>query len=66
MLQKNLKQALPEEENNKFIIEKQFKGEVRAWTESTSTSPGSGRHLGHYKSLYTHPPPDMEPEEKKA
>lgn len=28
-----------------------FKGKIRAWKESTTTSP-SGRHLGWYKSLY--------------
>lgn len=65
MLLSNLKQALLEEENNKFITEEQFKGKVKAWRESTSTSPGSGRHLGHYMVLYTAPPNGMEHKEKE-
>ena len=32
------------------ISEKEFSGKLRAWRESTSTSP-SGLHLGHYKAL---------------
>jgi ribonuclease HI len=32
------------------ISEKEFTGKLRAWRESTSTSP-SGLHLGHYKAL---------------
>jgi hypothetical protein len=29
-----------------------FKGKIRSWKESTTTSP-SGRHLGRYKALFT-------------
>lgn len=32
------------------ITESEFVGQLRAWTESTTTSP-SGLHLGHYKAL---------------
>ena len=33
------------------ITFKNFQGKISKWKESTSTSP-SGRHLGHYKSLF--------------
>ena len=36
----------------KFVTKEEFRGKMKAWRESTSTSP-SGRHLGHYKSLIT-------------
>lgn len=43
----------------------EFKGKIKSWKESTSTSP-SGRHLGRYKSLYAQGPyhydPDGDPE----
>ena len=42
MLLANMKQALPEEKDNAFITEDQFGGKVKAWRESTSTSPSSG------------------------
>jgi hypothetical protein len=32
------------------ITENEYSGKVRAWNESTSTSP-SGLHLGHYKVM---------------
>ena len=37
-------------ESFKFVTVKEFQGKMKAWRESTTTSP-SGRHLGHYKSL---------------
>jgi hypothetical protein len=42
---------------NHEITEKDFKGKIRSWNESTTTSP-SGRHLGRYKVLYTIIPQD--------
>ena len=30
----------------------EFKGKMKVWSEQTTTSP-SGRHLGHYKALFT-------------
>ena len=56
LLLKNLRQALPEEEDRKYITREQFIGKIKAWRESMSTSPSSGRHLGHYKVLLTAPP----------
>jgi hypothetical protein len=34
------------------ISEKEFEKKISIWRETTTTSP-SGRHLGHYKVLYT-------------
>lgn len=30
-----------------------FSGKIKAWKETTSTSPVSGRHLGRYKALFS-------------
>ena len=45
----------------KFVI--QFKEKIKNWGEATTTSP-SGRHLGHYKSLYAEPTYDKEEQEE--
>ena len=56
ILLKNMKQALLKEEDQKYITHEQFIGKIKAWRESTSTSPSSRRLLGHYKVLLTTPP----------
>ena len=56
MILDNLKQVQPELEATKLITAEQFNGKMKAWRETTSTLPSSGRHLGHYKSLFTPPP----------
>ena len=51
----------------------EFQGKIRAWRESTTTSP-FGMHLGHYKALfakhkYSHVPPldpSIPPEDERA
>ena len=39
MLLDNMKRALPANENDEWITKEQFIGKVKAWRESTSTSP---------------------------
>ena len=46
----NLIKVTDVDESFKFVTVKEFRGKMKAWRESTTTSP-SGRHLGHYKSL---------------
>jgi len=36
------------------ITRQQFEDGIKRWPEATSTSP-SGRHLGHYRAMITHP-----------
>ena len=43
-------QEMQEEESYPTITEKELRGKLKAWRESTSTSP-SGLHLGHWKAL---------------
>jgi exonuclease III len=43
-------QEMQEEESYPTITEKEFRGKLQTWRESTSTSP-SGLHLGHWKAL---------------
>ena len=38
------------EESRPTITAEEFRGKLKVWSESTSTSP-SGMHLGHYKAL---------------
>jgi len=45
-----------------IITFEDFKGKIKVWKENTSTSP-SGRHLGRYKSLFTHGPHHIEADE---
>ena len=42
----------------------QLKGKMKVWREGTTTSP-SGRHLGHYKSLFTVIDKSLEATERK-
>ena len=48
----NCVQTAPSKETNAAITVTQLRREMKVWRESTTTSP-SGRHLGHYKSLFT-------------
>ena len=45
-----LSQEMMEIESVSTITEKEFRGKLATWRESTSTSP-SGLHLGHWKAL---------------
>jgi hypothetical protein len=45
-----LSQEMMEIESVPTITEKEFRGKLATWRESTSTSP-SGLHLGHWKAL---------------
>ena len=45
LFMKNMKQALPEEQDRTYITLEQFIGKIKAWRESTSTSLRSGKHL---------------------
>ena len=45
-----LSQEIIDEESYPTIDEKEFRGKLQAWRESTSTSP-SGLHLEHWKAL---------------
>ena len=45
-----------------YISEKEFKHKIKVWRETTTTSP-SGRHLGHYKTLFTKMPSTQEVDE---
>ena len=47
----NLIRVTDVDESFKFVTEEEFRGKMKAWRETTTTSP-SGRHLGHYKSLF--------------
>ena len=42
---------MPQSTNPEITIA-QLRGKMKVWREGTTTSP-SGRHLGHYKSLFT-------------
>ena len=46
----NLTRVTEVDELFKFVTVEEFRGKMKAWRESTTTSP-SGRHLGHYKLL---------------
>ena len=43
--------ALPKKSTPEITVA-QLRGKMKVWREGTTTSP-SGRHLGHYKSLFT-------------
>ena len=47
----NCVQIAPQKDNPEITVE-QLRGKMKVWREGTTTSP-SGRHLGHYKSLFT-------------
>ena len=46
----NLSRVRKQDESQSIVTYDEFRGKMRVWRESTSTSP-SGRHLGHYKAL---------------
>ena len=46
----NLSRVRKQDESQSIVTYGEFRGKMRVWRESTSTSP-SGRHLGHYKAL---------------
>ena len=48
----NCVQIAPSKKSKPEITVEQLRGKMKVWRESTTTSP-SGRHLGHYKSLFT-------------
>ena len=47
----NCVQIAPQKTNTEITVA-QLRGKMKVWRERTTTSP-SGRHLGHYKSLFT-------------
>ena len=63
MILQNTKQKTPETVDA-YITKEDFVGKMKVWRESTSTSPGSKRHLGHYKALLTPPPLGLTKDEK--
>ena len=72
ILLNHLKQSdeMVELETYSTITEEEFVGELKVWTESTTTSP-SGLHLGHFKALiarhkYSGEPPENETDEDAA
>ena len=48
----NCVQISPLKKTNPEITIAQLRGEMKVWREGTTISP-NGRHLGHYKSLFT-------------
>ena len=52
MLLDNMTRVTELDELTATVTRKELKGKFLAWRESTSTSP-SGRHLGHYKVLFS-------------
>ena len=52
------------EESKAELTENEFKGKIKCWGEATTTSP-SGRHLGHYKSLFAEPTYDKDEQEEE-
>ena len=48
----NCVEIAPPKNSTPEITVEQLRGKMKVWRESTTTSP-SGRHLGHYKSLFT-------------
>ena len=48
---KNYVQIAPQKTNPEITVA-QLRGKMKVWREGTTTSP-SGRHLGHYKSIFT-------------
>ena len=48
----HLSRVRKQDDSRSIVTYDEFRGKMRVWRESTSTSP-SGRHLGHYP-LMTH------------
>lgn len=59
----NCRRITEVDEQPALITVQQFEGKVRAWRETTSTSP-SGRHLGHYKALFARLDPTLPEDER--
>ena len=66
LLLDNLHQVQPEEAEAQMLTREQFIGKMKVWRETTSTSPVSKRHLGHYKALLTPPPSSMDAAEARS
>lgn len=49
----------PNDQITHEITMEEFRGKMKSWRESTTTSP-SGRHLGRYKALFVNVPSDHE------
>ena len=60
----NLIRVTEVDESFRFVTAEEFRGKMKAWRESTTTSP-SGRHLGHYKSLFTTIDRSLDEEERE-
>ena len=60
----NCVQISPPKKTNPEITVAQLRGKIKVWREGTTTSP-SGRHLGHYKSLFTAIDKSLEYDERK-
>ena len=60
----NSVQIAPPKKTNPGITVAYLRGEMKVWRQSTMTSP-SGRHLGHYKSLFTVIDKTLESEKRK-
>ena len=61
----NCRRISPGDDLPPYLTMTQFKGKIKAWKESTTTSP-SGRHLGHYKALFARTDPALNPQESKT
>ena len=54
----------PPKKSSPEIMVAQLRGKIKVWREGTTTSP-SGRHLGHYKRLFTVIDKSLEATERK-
>ena len=55
---------IAQQKTNSEITVAQLRGKMKVWREGTTTSP-SGRHLGHYKSIFTVINKSLEYDERK-
>ena len=60
---KNCVQIAPQKTNLEITVA-QLRGKMKVWREGTTTSP-NGRHLGHYKSLFTVIDHSLESDDRK-
>ena len=60
----NCVEIAPPKKSTPEITVAQLRGKMKVWREGTTTSP-SGRHLGHYKSLFTVINKSLEAKERK-
>ena len=61
---RNCVQISPPEKTSTEITVEQLRGKMKVWRESNTTFP-SGRHLSHYKSLFTIIDRSLKEEERK-